>query len=321
MKPTLHLTRRSLLGGSLALAASGCIPPDQSPVGRLTAQLRLIEAAGLESSGGTLGVELYEPETGMAMGLNRDRRFGHASSFKMSLAAMVLAQHAAGRRDADARVRWGNSEMLGNSPFTTERLREGASLRELAAAAQIMSDNTAANVLLREYGGPAALTAFWRSLGDEASRLDRFEPDLNNLPVSEFRDTTTPMAMARTVASLVYGDTLPEAERMQLKGWMMATETGLRRVRGGLPAKDWVAGDKTGTALWPGADPLYVDIGFAEPPKGRAPVTFAAYYRVRESGGDTAAIAETVLMRVGRVIREFTERDRTIPIPNMFRQV
>jgi beta-lactamase class A len=316
----MTITRRGWIGGTLALAASGCIPPDQSPIGRLTAQLRLIEAAELDSAGGTLGVEIFEPETGTAMGLNRDRRFGHASSLKFSLAALLLQRHAARQIDADRRVMWTEADMIAHAPFTRERIASGATLRELARATQITSDNPAANILLRELGGPAALTGFWRSIGDEVSRVDRFEPEMNNVPPTEFRDTTTPEAMARTVATILYGDVLPPAERAMLRQWMIETETGLRRVRAGLPA-DWVAGDKTGTSGLVGSEGNYIDIGFVEPSKGRPALTFAAYYRARLGEDDMQARAERVLMRVGRVIREFVERDRTIPIPNMFRQV
>jgi beta-lactamase class A len=316
----MKLTRRIFVGGSLALAAGGCIPPDQSPLGRLAAQLRLIEAAEMDGLGGTLGAEIFEPESGISLGINQDRRFGHASSFKFSLAAMLLAKHAAGVIDADKRVMWGEADMIAHAPFTRERLASGATLRELAEATQVTSDNPAANILLRELGGPAALTGFWRSLGDEVSRVDRFEPQMNNVPEGEFRDTTTPAAMARTVARIVYGDALPEAERAQLRQWMIATQTGANRVRAGLPA-DWIAGDKTGTSGLVGNTSNFIDIGFAEPSKGRPAITFAAYFRARGAGPDVSASAERVLMRVGRVIREFAERDRRIPIPNMFRQV
>jgi beta-lactamase class A len=316
----MKITRRGWIGGTLALAAGGCVPPDQSPADRLTAQLRLIEAAEMDSPGGTLGVEIFEPETGMAMGLNRDRRFGHASSFKFSLAALLLQRHAAGQIDADRRVMWTERDMIAHAPFTRERITTGATLRELARATQTTSDNPAANILLRELGGPPALTGFWRSLGDEVSRIDRYEPEMNNVPPTEFRDTTTPQAMARTVAAILYGKALPPAERAMLRQWMIETETGLRRVRAGLPA-DWVAGDKTGTSGLIGSDSNYIDIGFVEPSKGRPALTFAAYYRARMGDDDMQARAERVLMRVGRVIREFVERDRRIPIPNMFRQV
>jgi beta-lactamase class A len=234
---------------------------------------------------------------------------------------MLLARHAAGEIDADRRVTWSEADLLVHAPFTLERLATGATLRELAEATQVTSDNPAANILMRAMGGPSAMTEFWRSIGDEVSRVDRWEPEMNLVPPTEFRDTTTPQAMARTVAKIVYGDVLPEAERGELKAWMIATETGLRRVRAGLP-KDWLSGDKTGTSGRIDNAGNYIDIGFVEPTKARPAITFAAYFRARFVEGDEMQPrAEQTLMRVGRVIREFAERDRRIPIPNMFRQV
>jgi beta-lactamase class A len=309
------MDRRGFMGGALAcgvaLGASACVPPDQSPAGRIIAQLRIIEA----QADGTRGVAFFNTASKLSLGLNTDRRFGHCSSFKLSLAAMVLALDEAGEIDADRRVKWTKDDLMFVSPFTTRRLEEGATLRELAEFTQKYSDNTAANVLLRELGGPQALTAFWRSIGDETSRLDRYEPALNNVPVTEFRDTTTPIAMARTLGRLLYEDTLSDAGRATLKQWMRETETGARRVRAGLPEK-WVSGDKTGTSIWPyetpGMGSLYVDIGYVEPTE-TPPLTFAAYFRTREVKDGMGPSAEQALARVGEVLATMAERPDWFP--------
>lgn len=306
----MTIDRRMFLGGALALGAGACIPPDQSPLGRLAAELRIIEAAG----NGTLGVEIFNTATGGSVGINQDKRFGHASSFKLSLAALLLQRRAAGTIDADRHVMWSEADMIHHAPFTRERIASGATLRELARATQITSDNPAANILLRALGGPAGMTAFWRSIGDDVSRLDRFEPEMNDVPTPEFRDTTTPAAMARTVARIVYGDVLPERERAELKGWMVETETGARRVRAGLP-EGWIAGDKTGTSgLIGGTEYNYIDIGFAEGPKGEGPLTFACYFRARQTESETMPRGEQALARVGRIIKEFAEPERGLPL-------
>ncbi len=311
----MNTDRRKLLKAGLKLgagaavlgAASGCIPPDQSPIGRLVARLRIIESL----ADGTLGVHFHNTGTGLGVGLNSDRRFGHCSSFKLSLAAKVLAEDARGLIDADRRVFWTRDELMFVSPFTEQRLEEGATLRELAEFTQKYSDNTAANVLLREFGGPPALTGFWRTIGDEVSRLDRTEPALNNVPITEVRDTTTPAAMARTVARLLYGDVMPAEERATLRQWMIDTTTGVRRVRAGLPP-EWPAGDKTGTSLWPGMGSLYVDIGFVEP-EGREPITFATYFRARTRHETMEPAAEAALARVGEVLGDFGEKPGFFP--------
>ena len=208
----MTLDRRTFVGASLIMlgpTASGCsveLPeiaaPELGPGNRFEAMLRRIEG----EANGTLGAEFLDINSGQSVGINRDMRFGHASSFKLSLAAFLLARHAAGEVDADKLVRWDESDMMRPSAFTRARLDTGATLRELARATQTTSDNPAANIILRELGGPAALTWFWRSIGDDVSRLDRYEPEVNLVPPTEVRDTTTPSAMARTVSKLVYGD-------------------------------------------------------------------------------------------------------------------
>ncbi len=291
--------RRTWLAGAGALGLSACVPVQADRPGRFAARLRIVEAA----ANGVLGASFHDTGSGATVSHNGYARFPHCSSFKLSLAALLLARDQAGVVDADRAVRWTRDDLMSVSPFTTERLEQGASLRELAEATQTLSDNTAANVLLRELGGPPALTEFWRGLGDETSRLDRIEPDLNNVPPGEVMDTTTPDAMARTVGELLYGETLTPANRTLLREWMIATRTGLGRVRAGLPGA-WPAGDKTGTSIWPGMGSVYVDIGFVEPP-GRAPITFATYFRAAQQHLTIRPEAQAVLAEAGRVLAQW----------------
>lgn len=295
------LSRRQMLAGAGALGLAACVPVTPDAANRYAMRLRIIEAA----SGGSLGVSFFDTATGLGTGLNRQIRYPMCSSFKLSLAAMVLAREQAGAIDANRLVRWTRDELLAVSPFTTERLDQGATLRELARATQITSDNAAANVLLRELGGPQALTEFWRSVGDQTSRLDRTEPELNLVPPGELRDTTTPDAMARTVATLLYGPVLDAARKAELRQWMIDTRTGMQRVRAGLPA-EWPAGDKTGSSLAPGMGSVYVDIGFVEP-AGRAPITFAAFYRAAAQHTRIEPASQAVLAECGRVLAQFAQ--------------
>lgn len=294
------IDRRMFVASGGALALSACMPIEQDRLSRLTANLRILEASG----GGRLYACALNTESGAWLGWRASERFPMCSSFKLSLAAMVLAMDQRGAIDADERVTWTKDELVTFSPFTSEHIASGATLRQLAQATQETSDNTAANILLRKLGGPAALTRFWRSLGDEVTRLDRYEPALNNVPDGEVRDTTTPYAMAKTVAAIVFGDMLQADNRIALAEWMTATKTGLRRVRAGFP-EAWNAGDKTGTSLWPGMDGTYVDIGFAAPPD-RPAISFATCYRTRGSADGIDPAAEAILRQTGEVLARFT---------------
>jgi beta-lactamase class A len=120
-------------------------------------------------------------------------------------------------------------------------------IAELCDAAITYSDNTAGNLLLASFGGPAALTAFVRSLGDQVTRLDRTEPELNAYAgPGDPRDTTTAAAMLETLRKLLFTDVLSPSSRHQLAAWLITNKTGDARLRAGFPA-GWLVGDKTGT--------------------------------------------------------------------------
>ncbi len=173
------------------------------------------------------------------------------------------------------------------------------SVAELCEAALVLSDNTAANLLLTRLGGPAALTGYARFLGDDATRLDRTEPDLNEATPGDPRDTTTPAAMARTVRTLVFGTALAPTSRDRLIKWLVDCKTGSARLRAGLPPS-WRVGDKTGS----GSDGSSNDVVVIWP-QHRPPLIIAAYL-TETSGSDDernathAAVARSVAASLAR---------------------
>ena len=70
--------------------------------------------------------------------------------------------------------------------------------------------------------------------------------------------------------------------RKQLRGWLIESQTGLKRIRAGLP-QGWVAGDKTGTC-----GTAYNDVAFVETPGGRKYV-IAIYLDRPTVEGDAAS--------------------------------
>jgi beta-lactamase class A len=164
-----------------------------------------------------------------------------------------------------------------------------------------MSDNTAANVLLRFIGGSAALTRNLRTIGDHTTRLDRMEPSLNsNLP-GDPRDTTTPSAMIATMHNLLVGNALSEASRGLLLTWLKGCQTGLHRLRAGL-SPTWTAGDKTGT----GENGAVNDNAIVWPPR-RAPILIAAYL----SGSHASAVElDAAHARIGALVAAEFSVDR-----------
>lgn len=229
-----------------------------------------------------------------------DERFAMCSTFKMSLAALVLREAEQGRLNLNERISYTEKDLLSVSPVTTRHVKSGgATLGVLAEAIQVTSDNTAANLLLTKVGGPSGFTAKLRALGDTVTRLDRTEPQLNIVVPGDDRDTTSPRAMAETVARFTTGDALTAASRERLITWMVQTETGLKRLRAGLP-KDWRTGDKTGTGMADAMTDKINDLAVTFPP-GRAALVIAAYYDTDEHSKDARDEDQAVLAEVGRI--------------------
>lgn len=288
--------RRTALMGGAALLLAGCLSRARTilPSATSIGQLRALE----QTANGRLGAYVVDLERGTAFGWRENERFTHASSFKMSLAAMLLAKADAGEIDLRETLHWTKEDMLSVSPVTTANLEKGLSVRDLARSTLVTSDNTAANVLMRRFGGPSELTAFWRSIGDKSSRLDRYEPELNVTPPGTDLDTTTPAAMAATTAALVHGTILTADSRAVLRAWMAEVKTGQDRIRSGFPT-NWISGDKTGTGIGK-TKHIYVDLAFGGP-GGRSPLIVTAYFEPSRPTEPMDGDAVAVLAAVGRI--------------------
>lgn len=265
--------RRSLLagGGSLFL-----IRPSLGAPGFEEAVAEMEKGLG-----GRIGAAALDTGTGAHLSHRGGERFAMCSSFKWLLAAAVLSRVDRGELKLDQRIGYSAKDLLGNAPVSRAHVGEGQlSILDLAAAAVEVSDNTAANLLLGQIGGPAGLTHFLRGIGDPVTRLDRTEPALNSNIPGDPRDTTTPDAMIGTMKTLLLGNVLLAPSRARLIGWMKECRTGLGRLRKGLPA-DWIVGDKTGT----GGDGPSNDNAIAWPP-GRAPILIVTYVDARQAGAD-----------------------------------
>ncbi|GMM94531.1 class A beta-lactamase [Qipengyuania sp. MTN3-11] len=296
-----HPTRRTVLTGALVCALNGCTSGRESDtIGTKDMTTNYRERLrGIErSAGGRLGAYVLDTSNGRSFGWRENERFAHASSFKLSLAAMVLALDERGTIDLGEILHWTESDMMWVSPVTRANIATGLSMRELAWATLVTSDNTAANVLLRRLGGPETLTAFWRSTGDEISRLDMYEPELNVVPPGTTLNSTTPMAMGNTLARLMTGKVLSVENTATLSDWMAQVRTGMDRIRAGFP-DDWVAGDKTGTGIGDDVH-TYVDIAFGAP-EGRLPLIVTAYFEPANLVEPMDPVSVRALSDVGRL--------------------
>jgi beta-lactamase class A len=296
------IDRRTFLVASVSFSF-GCSGPSDEGFADLGADPLLAaerELAVLRTGLGAsarFGFAAVDTASGRSVVHDADSRYAMCSTFKWTLAAAILAEAEAGRLQLDALIPFGEADLLGHAPVVRENIGAGAlPVERLCAAIVEVSDNSAANLLLRRIGGPQALTAFIRANGDDITRLDRYEGALNsNLP-NDPRDTTTPAAMVRLMERLLVGDALTPASRTRLLGWMERSTTGLDRLRAGLPS-GWRVGDKTGT----GANGAHNDVAVAWPP-ARPPLLVASFISAAQASGDACNAAHAAAGRLAASI-------------------
>jgi beta-lactamase class A len=279
------LDRRQMMGGALAAGvvfATGvrAAEPDLAAIAR--------------RSGGRLGLFALDTGSGRHIGIDADSRYAMCSTFKATLAAAVLHAVETGKLALDTPLRFTQADVLDYAPVVKKHLAQHQLTVEQACAAAVeLSDNSAANLLLAQIGGPAGLTRFIRRTGDRVTRLDRTEPLLNRVAPGEVHDTTTPAAMVGLLRALLLGKVLGPDSRKRLIGWMVACETGKTKLRAGLPP-DWRVGDKTGNS----GDGKVNDIAICWPPK-RAPILIACYL---DAPRLSPAAADAIHADVGGVV-------------------
>jgi beta-lactamase class A len=270
-------SRRALLAAAALLPLAGCGEKERPSAAASSPSARpsavppdLSRFAALERRhGARLGVYAVATRTGAEVAYRADERFAFCSTFKALAAAAVLHGNPIGH--LDRRITYTRADVNSISPITKDRVATGMTIRELGDAAIRHSDGTAGNLLMRDVGGPARLTAYLRGLGDAVSRMDDYEPELNRIRPGDPRDTTSPRAIAADLRAIVLGDALEPGRRALVRGWLerSATSVGAERIKAGLP-RGWRTASKTGTGDYGRAN----DIAVVWPPQG-APLVVA----------------------------------------------
>lgn len=183
------------------------------------------------------------------------------STFKAYLSARVLQLAQQGSLALDETVYVDPAAIVTHSPLTQPQAGGRMALSALCEATLQQSDSTAANLLLQRIGGPPAVTAFARSIGDEKTRLDRWETELNSALLGDPRDTSTARALGEGFRTLLTGTVLDATHRRMLEDWMRGNETS--SMRAGLPG-GWTSADKTGAGDYGSTN----DVGIAYGPAG-----------------------------------------------------
>ncbi|MGW4845097.1 class A beta-lactamase [Nocardia brasiliensis] len=283
-----RISRRTLLGATTLLPLTACstsattesAPTTQASHDRLFELEREFDAR--------LGVYALDTASGATIAHRADERFAFCSTFKGLAAAAVLQRNPLSHLDTV--VRYTDEDLTRNAAITPRHVATGMTIRDLCDAAVRYSDGTAGNLLLRDIGGPAELTAYLRGLGDPFTRMDRIEPAITEATPGDPRDTSSPRALGTDYQRIVLGDALPEEKRAFLRDLLErnATGAGALRVRAGVP-RGWKVADKTGTGDYGTLN----DIAIVWPPD-RAPlvVSLMSSKATADAEYDQALLAE-----------------------------
>ncbi|MEU8418867.1 class A beta-lactamase [Amycolatopsis japonica] len=290
--PGPAVTRRALLGMAVLASLAACTranPPAPSPPPPPPSTTRQFHDRLMELENkfdARLGVYALDTGGGGTVEHRADERFAFCSTFKGVAAAAVLQRNPLSH--LETRVSYSRDDLMKHAPVTERHVATGMTIRQLCDAAVRFSDGTAGNLLLRDLGGPAALTAFTRGLGDTVTRMDRVEPAITEATPGDVRDTTTPRAFAADYREIVLGDTLSAEKRDFLRDLLQRTVTGAGRIRAGLPP-GWTIAGKTGTGEYGTLN----DIAVLWPP-GKAPIVLAimSSKSAKDAPYDEALLAE-----------------------------
>ncbi len=193
-----------------------------------------------------VGIAALDLTTGNIVSIQGDRPFPMASTVKVAVAALYLAQVDHGRRSLDDMI-------------------NGLSARTLMQRMMVHSDNRATDILLNDLGGPRALHDWLQANGLTGLRVDRTIAQLlgDRRDLWDHRDSSTPTAMVNLLRRIYRAELIKPESRNYLLRLMAQCQTGKNRLKALLPFGTPVE-HKTGTL-----NGLTDDVGFITMPDGR----------------------------------------------------
>lgn len=291
-----------LAGGMMKVSAQ--LTPAQSNTRLFQERLKNLDVSAAQ---GKVGIGVLDLNSGQSWFLNGKQRFPMQSVYKLPSAIAVLKQVDEGKISLKQLVTIMRQDFApGSSPMIKEFKgdRVQIPLRNVLESSVGISDNTAADALVRLLGGPQQVNAILGKLQIRNIRVDRleqqmqpesvglknFQPELadeqkyneavEKIPdsvkkaalqkyLTDPRDTATPEAMVDLLAKLNSNQLLSENSTALLLKIMTDSPTGQKRLKAGLP-ENWSIAHKTGT----GADVLGIgtatnDVGIATSPDGK----------------------------------------------------
>jgi beta-lactamase class A len=201
--------------------------------------------AMVASKSADVGIAALDLNSGETVSIKGNTPFPMASTVKVAVAALYLAQVDNGRRSLDDTI-------------------NGQSARSLMRRMLVHSDNRATDILLADLGGPDAVHDWLQANGIKGLRVDRTISELLRSKRDHWdrRDSSTPVAMVDLLKRIYKAELIKPESRNFLLDLMAQCQTGRNRMKALLPGVP--IEHKTGTL-----DGLTDDVGFITMPDGR----------------------------------------------------
>ncbi|GIN18287.1 beta-lactamase [Shouchella clausii] len=244
------ITSSILVGACLLI---GCSNGNEQPVSNEPEPEESVETGEAvfkaleEEYAARLGVFALDTGTGQTVSYRSDERFTYASAHKPLAVAVLLQQKSI--EELEQLITYSADDLVNYNPITENHVETGMTLRELSDASIRYSDNTAANFIFDEIGGPEGFKEGLRAIGDTVTEPERIEPELNHVEPGEIQDTSTPEALAKSLQEFALGKALPADKQELLIDWLIGNTTGDALIRAGVP-EGWEVGDKTGAGSY-----------------------------------------------------------------------
>lgn len=252
---------------------------------------------------GKVAVACSLPGTDLNCDLNPTAKPPMQSVFKLPLALAALHLVEQKKLSLDEPIRFRPDDRI--LPHVYSPLQDkypeanvDIPLRELLQMSVSLSDNVAADIVLRLIGGPQVLDDYIRQLGISGFHIEDDEAALHRNEAAQYRNWFQPRAAVQFLRRLADNPPLmPEHTRLLLS-WTRDTPSGPHRIKGLLPPGTIVLHKTGSSGVDHGIAAATNDIGLIDLPDGRR---LAIAIFVTDSQADEAT-REAAIAQIARAV-------------------
>ncbi|QIV94463.1 class A beta-lactamase [Allofrancisella frigidaquae] len=231
------------------------------------------QIAKLETGyGGKIGIYLIDYNNKSHFGYNENFYFPICSVYKFLVVGAVLKESMETPNLLNKKIKINENDIIGYTPITSKNIDKKLTIAELSKAT-MLSDNTAANLLIKKLGGLKNLNKFIQSLGDRDTIITADEPAINNVNLRDNLNKTTPRIIAKDLNKVAFDKKILNKKNQSLfKKWLQENDTGKNRIAFNIP-EEWKIGDKTGTCEYGTTNDVAIIW-----PKNKKPIIISIFY-------------------------------------------